>query len=545
VTCRNYRNNCTLFTHVTVCSWPEGWNLPPVLLRRSLHRVIVIAAFCTYLFSCSSAKNPSSSASPQSSLSPTENPLVAEYFVSSPFGGQARVEFGLDTPYDRQTAWYDLPSGPSGISILVAGMKPSSSYHMRAEIRSEASSWFDVDHVFLTGPLPSINFPGLEVTRPADSANAQESPGVELINLTEPVSNLMEAVVADRDGNPIWFYDVGADQANVPYPIRFLPNGHALINIQSGTTGGTALREIDLAGRTIRQLDASTLQQTLQILGYPVEAFGFHHDFLPLPNGHLIVLANAVKDFTDLAGFPGVSHVVGDLLIELDAKWNPVWYWSSFDHLDPNRHLMGLPDWTHSNAVVYMPDDGNLLLSVRNQSWILKIDYRDGAGSGDILWRLGEGGDFMLTSVNPSDWFYAQHFPSLIGTDGSVITMAVFDNGNLRIVDDRGSTCGNVPAPACYSRATVFQIDQSARTARLVWQNRPGAFSFWGGSINQLQNSNIEFDMSAPFPQVAASRVIEITQSDSPQIVWQLDIQHGHAYRAYRIPSLYLGVTWK
>jgi hypothetical protein len=283
----------------------------------------------------------------------------------------------------------------------------------------------------------------------------------------------------------------------------------------------------------------------LQSLGYSVNAFSFHHDFLPLTNGHMIVLANAIQDFTDLAGFPGITHVAGDLLIELDAQWNPIWFWSSFDHLDPNRHLMGLPDWTHSNAIVYTPDDGNLLLSVRNQSWILKIDYRDGAGSGDILWRLGEAGDFTLTSGKPSDWFYAQHFPSLVSTDGSVMAMAVFDNGNLRILDDNGTTCGLATAPACYSRATIFQIDQSARTATLLWQDRPGLYSLWGGSINQLQNTNIEFNMSAPFPQVPASRVLELTQADSPQTVWQMDIEKGHAYRAYRIPSLYPGVSWR
>jgi len=42
-----------------------------------------------------------------------------------------------------------------------------------------------------------------------------ENPGVELINLTEPVANMIQAVVTDRDGNPIWYYDVGADQANL------------------------------------------------------------------------------------------------------------------------------------------------------------------------------------------------------------------------------------------------------------------------------------------------------------------------------------------
>jgi len=31
----------------------------------------------------------------------------------------------------------------------------------------------------------------------------------------------------------------------------------------------------------------------------------------------------------------------------------------------------------------------------------------------------------------------------------------------------------------------LSELHQSARTARLVWQNRPGAYSFCGGSINQ------------------------------------------------------------
>jgi len=81
--------------------------------------------------------------------------------------------------------------------------------------------------------------------------------------------------------------------------------------------------------------------------------------------------------------------------------------------------------------------------------------------------------------------------------------------------------------------------------ATVAWQDTPGPYSYWGGSINQLPNSNVEFDMSAPFPAVVGSRVLEVTQTDMPQTVWQMDIQKGHAYRAYRIPSLYPGVSWK
>lgn len=509
-------------------------------------RLIPIVGVCIYLLACGSANNRSTSDAPATSVSSTKNPLVARYFVSSQKGGNARVEFGTDTSYGMQTAWYPVPPGGSGTPILVAGMKASTTYHMRVEFLSGETSWLDKDRLFTTGPLPPTRFPPLVVTRPIGAAPVDaENPGVELINLTEPVVNMMEAVVADRDGNPIWYYDVGADQANLPTPIKLLYNGHMLVNIQSGVTGATYLREIDLAGHTIRQLDTATLQQKLQSAGYALNALFFHHDFLPLSNGHLIVLGSSAQDFADLPGYPGTTQVTGDVLVDLDQDWSPVWFWSAFDHLDVNRHLMGLPDWTHSNAVVYTPNDGNLLVSMRNQSWILKIDYRNGTGSGDVLWRLGEGGDFTLTGDDPSLWFYAQHFPSLVSTDGSQLTMAIFDNGNLRILDDKGTECGSPETPACYSRATIFQIDESTRIATLVWQDAPGPYSFWGGSINQLANGNVEFDMSAPFPGVVGSRVLEVTQTDLPQTVWQMDIQEGHAYRVYRMPSLYPGVSWK
>jgi len=111
-------------------------------------------------------------------------------------------------------------------------------------------------------------------------------------------------------------------------------------------------------------------------------------------------------------------------------------------------------------------------------------------------------------------------------------------------LDDSGAECGS-PGHACYSRATIFQIEESNKIATVVWQDTPGPFSFWGGSINQLANRNVEFDMSAPFPEDVGSRVLEVTQSKMPQTVWQMDVQGGHAYRAYRIPSLYPDVSWK
>jgi hypothetical protein len=184
----------------------------------------------------------------------------------------------------------------------------------------------------------------------------------------------------------------------------------------------------------------------MQAAGFDFLPSYFHHDFALLPNGHVILLTNFTRNFTDLPGYPGTTAVLGDGIVDLDESWNPVWAWNSFDYLDVNRHLFGLPDWIHGNALVYSAADGNLLLSMRHQSWVLKIDY-NGAGAGDILWKLGYQGDFALTqgdipTADPSLWFSFQHFPSIISQAGSETTLAVWDNGDFRVLNSSGTTCG-------------------------------------------------------------------------------------------------------
>jgi arylsulfate sulfotransferase len=231
-----------------------------------------------------------------------------------------------------------------------------------------------------------------------------------------------------------------------------------------------------------------------------------------------------------------------------------VWAWSAFDHLDVNLHPNGLPDWTHSNAVIYSPNDGNLLLSIRHQSWIVKIDYENGQGTGNILWKLGYQGDFSLSQGDdPRLWFYYQHFPSLIAQNGPQTSLAIWDNGNNRVLDDQGDVCTNPAADQpnpCYSRAVIFSLDESTRVANLVWSYLPGYWSIWGGSILQLANGNVEFDLNAPaFPPLPnlAAQVQEVTESASPQTIRKMDISPVplYAYRAYRVPSLYPNVSWR
>jgi len=128
---------------------------------------------------------------------------------------------------------------------------------------------------------------------------------------------------------------------------------------------------------------------------------------------------------------------------------------------------------------------------------------------------------------------------------------ALWDNGDNRVLDSSGDLCGVAPSfVPCYSRAAVINVDDSAMVANLSWADSLSYFGVWGGSINQLDNGNVEFDLNAPLLSPVpneASQVEEVTQTSTPQVVWQMDVAPytSTAYRAYRVPSLYPGVTWQ
>jgi hypothetical protein len=64
-------------------------------------------------------------------VSPTNNPLVARYTITVPDGSQVSIQFGLTTAYGTSTWQVDAPAGGGQVSILVAGMLPSMTYHWR------------------------------------------------------------------------------------------------------------------------------------------------------------------------------------------------------------------------------------------------------------------------------------------------------------------------------------------------------------------------------------------------------------------------------
>lgn len=470
----------------------------------------------------------------------TANTQVATYTVAPAAAGNVSVQFGTDMNYGLTTWTQPVPKGGGPVSLFVAGMKGNTLYHMRGVVQfADGSVYDDVDQTFTTGAAPAAQLPVITTTT-APGATPQS--GLELLDLVSGPTTVAPVAVTDLSGNVLWSYNPGFTNGVSPNPIKLLSNGHFLINFSGALADGSnsVLQEVDLSGKVIWQMTGADLNKALAAAtcaGCNITVVGTHHDFVQLSNGHLIVLAATQQNVSG-------TTVTGDVVIDLDQNHNPVWLWNEFDHLDINRRPYMYPDWTHTNAILYSPDDGNLIISIRHQNWLVKVDYANGAGAGDIIWHLGYQGDFTLVGgTDPTDWFYAQHGPSFVSANTTgKFSLAVFDNGDDRFFSSGQVLCGT-PGPSCYSTVPIFDIDEMAKTATFAFHQTAPTYSFFGGNNAVLTNEDIEFCESAE-PTGLAGDVYEIMRGGNADAVWHMKISGQYVYRGQRIPSMYPGVQW-
>lgn len=538
----------------------------------------------------------------------TQSAQVARYTVRPLSPAQVTVEFGPTKAYGLKT-WTVSATKEHPASIFVAGMRARSRYHMRAVVRfADGTTVDDVDHTFRTGhykqsmipPITVQRFgkpqPGVELLNPVirdcyqaivtdlqghvlwayNYPDRQSSLDIQvhrylhaahltLVSWWERVRQLFGAKVA---GHPkLWdramWKPAPPDQrfTTVINPIKLLPDGNfiaviglipeALIDGPDGappphTT--LALREFNLAGQTVRNLTMPELNRRLKAIGYKGPKIEMvTHDVTILPNGHLIVLGDGTREYTNLPGYPGKTRVAGDILIELDRNFRPEWTWDEFNHLNIDRHPTDFPDWTHSNAVLYTKDDGNLIVSMRTQNWVMKIDFDNGKGSGKILWKLGPGGDLKLIGGQaPNDWPYGQHGPAIFGNrDAGVFELGVMDNGYGRKRAD-GKQCGIKDHAGCFTDAIIYRIDEKAKTATVVFRKKypPKQYSFFGGNVQSLANGDMEVDLCAVGSHSDIYDYRMMPGRDATT-VWRMQVGKTNVYRSERLGSLYPGVQWQ
>jgi hypothetical protein len=249
---------------------------------------------------------------------------------------------------------------------------------------------------------------------------------------------------------------------------------------------------------------------------------------------------------------------MGDLLIVMNANWQAVWYSDEFQQLDINRAAPlgetcrnaynGNPstcplvvlvlanvanDWTHTNSIYYMASSGDLLLSLRNQDWLLKVDYANGIGVGDIVWRMGIDGDFTFNNINndPFPWFSHQH-DTEYQTNGA---LTVFDNGNTRVAPPPIGL--GVPAA---SRGMALTVDETNMVVTPVLSVGLGVFCEVMGSAALLYNGNYFFQPGLPL-----SYDVQILPDPGTTTGLQVYSLSGppYTYRAWQMPNLYTAPT--
>jgi hypothetical protein len=515
----------------------------------------------------------------QAAVSQTSNPLVALFSgPSCAAGSNMRVTFAVGGGTPSYTSWSPCRP-PLTMNFYVAGMLASTTYGMNYQVVTGGTVTNGPTPLnFTTSALPTgVTFPSYAVvTAPGPRTDTRDSTLLHSVTTGESTGYMPMAT--DLSGNVTWYYAAG----NSPVLTRPLAGGH-MLTLENGVAWNPALnygqylRQVDLAGSVIRETNVGVISQELLALGAtdatpcnqipvppPVGTAclnHFHHEAIRLPNGYIAVLGKVEKLFPP--GTQGSTtgrpvDIMGDLLIVMNANWQAVWYSDEFQQLDINRAAPlgetcrnaynGNPstcplvvlvlanvanDWTHTNSIYYMASSGDLLLSLRNQDWLLKVDYANGIGVGDIVWRMGIDGDFTFNNINndPFPWFSHQH-DTEYQTNGA---LTVFDNGNTRVAPPPIGL--GVPAA---SRGMALTVDETNMVVTPVLSVGLGVFCEVMGSAALLYNGNYFFQPGLPL-----SYDVQILPDPGTTTGLQVYSLSGppYTYRAWQMPNLYTAPT--
>jgi arylsulfate sulfotransferase len=508
----------------------------------------------------------------QAVVVPTANPLVALLSAPTcPSGSTMRVFFqqsGVANAAKSFTDWRACHSG--SMNFYIGGMAANQSYQMNYQVQSGSKTFTSSALSFTTGALPgNLPLPSLSVLVPVPDGN----PNNVDINSRLMVMDFAQApyipLAMDLSNPPniVWYYNVVPTQLTRPVP------GGTWLAIVDGLGTGTGywvptvvtrqqvLREIDLTGNVIRETNIDRLQEQLDAMGMTDVVGRFNHDAIRISNGDTIALADVQRIFpAGTQGWGQPINVIGALVMLLDPNFQLISYWNAFDHdcndstcLSINRaavlneicaynsqgktaggcppQLISSPalDWLHSNSIQLL-SDGGLVMSVRDQDWVIKIDYQNGStsASGNILWRLGNGGDFKLTNPpmnDPFPWFSGQHDGGFVGNTQSTFT--VLDNGNTRLALNPGGS----------SRGQVYTIDENNMTATINLDAPLGTFSPALGTAQALLNGDYFFISGRPtINSKLASQALEFGAGTSNNYLLQANTI---TYRAWRLTDFY------
>lgn len=485
----------------------------------------------------------------------TSHPLVALFsFPACPEGSQFRIAFERQGEATARHTGLSPCRASRTNNIYVAGMRGDSDYALHAEVLTNGNVKAGPPVPFHTGLVDEAFGQFNVAVPPGDGASLSEP----FVLFFSPGRQHTATLATDTEGNLVWYLPSDRSATRMLLGGRFLAFGNGPQN--------TTISEVDLLGHTLRETDMSRIAEQLEPMGIKSVCkpngqqcvAGFHHDSIGLPNGHIIAIGTMERVIP--AGAQGSDdpvNIAGTILIDLDEEMQVKWVWNAFDHLDltrkskedgkcraPGGNLACAPvfltqtanDWLHGNAVSYVREDGNLTLSMPEQDWVIKIDYENGKGSGKVLWKLGQDGDFKAISDDPKPWFSFQHDAAFEPPGSNMLVL--LDNGHRRVEKEKDKD-GKEKDKDPDSRGQVWKIDEKARTATLVVNADLGVYAPAMGSAHRLGNGNYHFTTGTVRGKDETFRAKAIEVTPDGKIVYVLDSPGTTTYRSNRVADLY------
>jgi arylsulfate sulfotransferase len=394
-------------------------------------------------------------------------------------------------------------------SVPIVGLLPATTHTITVALRNEAgeASAAPATATFDTAPLPD-DFPPIEVEV---SDPSRMEPGLTVFPVSRWYAGQQDvdfglAVAVNARGEVVWFYRTD----HLVSDLNRTERGTLLYSFRRGAV------EIDFLGNVINTWFTVGLGDELPEGAIPLDIDLFHHEVTELPSGEMLGLGTEVREFEDYpltAGFPreqrGKANLVGDVVIQFRHDGTITREWKLLDILDPYRlcygslgkfydqhdyaHIEGgTNDWSHANAVVVDPADGNLIISARHQDAVFKVDRE----TGELVWILGDPsawtGQWQQYLLQPADgdlqWPYHQHSPTITPAG----TLLVFDNGTYRAIPP----APRVSAADNHSRVVEYEIDEEAMTVRQLWvygeaENERFYTPFLGDAVLLPESGNV------------------------------------------------------
>ncbi len=364
-------------------------------------------------------------------------------------------------------------------SIPLSFLKPSSNYNFKIVTPNKSS----IPYTFKTNEVPDF-FPKLDLEKKNNFSfhgylffRTQTNPGIQFM--------------LDDNAKVIW-YSISDTTLSRPFRSTNIP----IFNRDASY--------LSLSEKNLIQ-EHSFLGDTLNTIYTGKDII--HHDIMKIRDKNNFNSDKYVALTYEYLNFnqENIDSLIGDGIVVFDSNGNKLWSWNIFDHVRPNNENYKIQDdWSHANAID-VDHDGNYLVSFRSFNQIWKIDSE----SGDIIWRLGDNGDFNL---NEEDIFYQQHAINKIDSNKYLL----FDNGSSDV--------------RMTSRALLFTIDEEEKIFKSDWSVYlpDSLFTFKQGSVYLIDNENYLFTSSVN------NRII-ITDN-SGKILWNLLSDHSF-YRVYYLPK--------